>query len=115
MFMTRIDDLDADTGAVNIGNSAPVAATGMPGAVLFLDHVDDLSVFTNDIVGGNLGFGIGQLSDRQVRTFHASIVHHQNADRQSLRSSKFGDGVQIMLSIALSSPSIRLSVYDGTQ
>src|SRR5260221_2271823 len=49
-LMTRIDDLDADAGRIDVGDSAPARLAGVPGALRFVDEAIDRSILVDQIV-----------------------------------------------------------------
>src|SRR3546814_14480537 len=53
-FMSRIDYFDADAGAVHVGYAPPIGQHGMPGALVLVDHLDDLPILGHAIMGRHL-------------------------------------------------------------
>ena len=83
-FMPWIDDFDPNARAIAIGNPTPIGEARMLRALLFTDHVDDLSVFLDDKMCRNLRRRVGQPFDGFWTALHTCIV--QNEHRNWKRS-----------------------------
>ena len=53
-FGAVIVELDADGAGVHVGNGAPAAYAGVPGAQVVVQHVVHVTVAADDVVGADL-------------------------------------------------------------
>jgi hypothetical protein len=68
--VTGIVEFDADAVVIHVGDAAPIAAPGMPGAPLLRHHPHHLSGLGHQIVARNLGYRIAQPAQRPPPTQH---------------------------------------------
>ena len=59
-FGAVVVELDADGAAVHVGNGAPAAYAGVPGAQVVVQHVVHVAVAADDVVGAHLRFYHGE-------------------------------------------------------
>jgi DNA-binding GntR family transcriptional regulator len=64
-FMAGIDDFHTDARTVHIGDASPIRAPCMPGALVFIDHADHLTILCHQIMRGNLCFRVCQPGQRR--------------------------------------------------
>ena len=62
-FVPRIDQLDADRMAVDVGDVAPAAKSSMPGSALVGHELADQAVLVDDVVGADRGNRIAEPGD----------------------------------------------------
>src|SRR3546814_20774093 len=78
--MSRIDYFDADAGAVHVGYAPPIGQPGMPGALVLVDHLDDLPILGHAIMGRHLRSRVGHPLYGGCCISNAGIMKHQHGD-----------------------------------
>src|SRR5215204_5035373 len=77
-LMARIDDLDPDARAVDVGNPAPARFARVPGSLRFIHHPIDGTVFIHAVMGGYLRLRRGQAAKRAFAIGHSRVVKHNH-------------------------------------
>ena len=77
-LMTGIDQLDPHAGGIDIGDPAPVALAGMPGATILANQAVDRAILFDQIMRGDLRCLIAQPGECFVGTLHAGVVEHHH-------------------------------------
>ena len=86
VFVTRIDQLDADRALVHADLAFPAGLAGVPGGLVLGDQLVDRAVLVDQVMGTDLGFRVAQPVDGRLRRAHAGIVQDEQIDVETRRT-----------------------------